>query len=128
MKKTIQIKVDGIEFEAILNKSRTAQAIWKALPIVARINTWGDEIYFDISAKLELENGQELVEVGDLGYWPTGSAFCIFFGPTPMSRGEEIRPASAVSVFGKVVGDTTILRKASSNSQVIVERKTEVSI
>ena len=125
MKKTIQIKVDGIEVETILNNSRTAQAIWEALPIVASINTWGDEVYFAIPVKLELEKGQELVAVGDLGYWPTGNAFCIFFGPTPMSRGEEIRPASAVTVFGKVVGDATVLRKASSGAQIIVERKTE---
>ncbi|GAI53888.1 unnamed protein product [marine sediment metagenome] len=124
MKRTIQIKVNGIELKAILNNSRTAQAIWEALPIVAHINTWGDEVYFTIPVKLELEKGQELVEIGDLGYWPTGSAFCIFFGPTPMSRGEEIRPASAVTVFGKVVGDATILRKASSGAQVIVDRKT----
>ncbi len=125
MKRTIQIKVDGIEFEAILNNSRTAEAIWGALPIVAHINTWGDEVYFTIPVKLGLEQGQELVEIGDLGYWPTGSAFCIFFGPTPMSRGEEIRPASAVAVFGKVVGDATVLKKTSSGAQVIVERKTE---
>ncbi|MBA7512534.1 hypothetical protein ES705_04540 [subsurface metagenome] len=125
MKRTIQIKVNGIELKAILNNSRIAQAIWGALPIVARINTWGDEVYFTIPAKLELEKGQELVEIGDLGYWPPGSAFCIFFGPTPMSRDEEIRPASAVTVFGKVVGDATVLRKASSGAQVIVDRKTE---
>ncbi len=125
MKRTIQIKVNGIELKAILNNSRTAQAIWEALPIVARINTWGDEVYFTIPVKLELEKGKELVEIGDLGYWPTGSAFCIFFGPTPMSRGEEIRPASAVAVFGKVVGDATILKKASSGTQIIIERKTK---
>jgi len=125
MKRTIQIKVNGIELEAILNDSRTAQAIWEALPIVARINTWGDEVYFAIPVKLELEKGKEVVEMGDLGYWPTGSAFCIFFGPTPMSRGEEIRPASAVAVFGKVVGDATILKKANSGAQIIIERKTE---
>ncbi len=125
MKRTIQIKVNGIDLEAILNNSRTAQAIWEALPIVARINTWGDEVYFSIPVKLELEKGKELVEIGDLGYWPTGSAFCIFFGPTPMSRGEEIRPARAVTVFGKVAGDATVLKKASSGAQIIVERKTE---
>ena len=125
MKRTIQIKVNGIELEAILNDSRTAQAIWEALPIVTRINTWGDEVYFAIPVKLELEKGKELVEIGDLGYWPTGSAFCIFFGPTPMSRGEEIRPASAVAVFGRVVGDATILKKANSGAQITIERKTK---
>ena len=125
MKRTIQIKIDGIELEATLNDSKTAEAIWEALPITARANTWGDEIYFKIPVELELEKGQEVVEMGDLAYWPTGSAFCIFFGPTPMSRGEEIRPASAVTVFGKVVGDATSLKKASSGAQIVIGRKTE---
>ncbi len=125
MKRTIQIKVNSIELEATLNNSRTAEVIWEALPITAHANTWGDEVYFAIPVKLELERGQELVEIGDLAYWPTGSAFCIFFGPTPMSRGEEIRPASAVAVFGKVVGDATVLKKASSGAQISVERKME---
>jgi len=123
MNRTIRIKVNTIELEAVLNNSRTAEAIWEALPIVARLNTWGDEIYFTIPVKLELEKGQELVKIGDLGYWPPGNAFCIFFGPTPMSRGEEIRPASAVTVFGKVVGDATVLKRASSATQIIIERK-----
>ena len=125
MNRTIQIRVNGIELEAILNNSRTAGAIWETLPIIARANTWGDEIYFTIPVNLKLEKGQELVEVGDLGYWPSGSAFCIFFGPTPMSRGEEIRPASAVTVFGKVVGDATVLKGVNSGAEIIIERKVE---
>ncbi len=125
MNRTIQIRVNGIELEAILNNSRTADAIWETLPIIARANTWGDEIYFTIPVNLKLEKGQELVEVGDLGYWPSGSAFCIFFGPTPMSRGEEIRPASAVTVFGKVVGDATVLKGVNSGAEIVIERKVE---
>jgi hypothetical protein len=123
MKRTITIKAGAIELEAILNDSRTADVIWDALPFEAHASTWGDEIYFAIPVNPEPEQGQEIVELGDLGYWPPGSAFCIFFGPTPMSRGEEIRPASAVTVFGKVAGDATILKKVESGTQVIVERK-----
>lgn len=125
MNRTILIKVNGIELDATLNSSRTAEAIWTALPITANANTWGDEIYFTIPVKSELDKGQELVELGDLGYWPPGNAFCIFFGPTPMSGGEEIRPASAVTVFGKVAGDATVLKRVSSGTQIIIERKTE---
>ena len=124
MQRNITIKVGAIELEAILNDSRTADAIWEALPFVANINTWGDEIYFAIPVNLELEQGQEVVELGDLGYWPPGSAFCIFFGPTPMSRGEEIRPASAVTVFGRVVGDATTLKEVEPGTKIIIERKT----
>ena len=125
MEKVIKIKIDSFELEAILNNSRTAEAIWEVLPIVARANTWGDGIYFSIPVHLELEDGQELVEKGDLGYWPTGNAFCIFFGPTPLSRGTEIRPASAVTIFGKVVGDATGLKSVRTGAEVNVERKAE---
>lgn len=125
MNRTIQIRVNDIELEATLNNSRTAEAIWETLPIIAQANTWGDEIYFTIPVNLKLEKGQELVEVGDLGYWPSGSAFCIFFGPTPVSRGEEIRPASAVTVFGKVVEDATALKRVNSGTKITIERKVE---
>lgn len=124
MERTITIKAGAVELEAILNDSRTADVIWEALPFVASTNTWGDEIYFAIPVNLELEQGQEVVELGDLGYWPLGSAFCIFFGPTPMSRGEEIRPASAVTVFGRVAGDATTLKQVESGTKISIERKT----
>jgi uncharacterized protein len=89
MEKKIKIKAGAVEAAAILNDSATAQKIWASLPIETRASTWGDEIYFAIPVKAPLEkNAQELVEVGDLGYWPSGNAFCIFFGPTPMSRGQ----------------------------------------
>ena len=102
----MRIRSGGIEMVADLNDSRTAQAISEALPLSARANTWGDEIYFPIPVEQKLDQtAVELVEVGDLGYWPTGRAFCIFFGPTPLSRGDEIRPASAINIVGKVLGD-----------------------
>jgi hypothetical protein len=124
MEKIVKIKTGGIELEAILNTSKTADAIWKALPITAQANTWGDEIYFSIPVKIELEQGQEVVGLGDLGYWPPGSAFCIFFGLTPMSRNNEIRPASAVTVFGRVTGNPAILKRIKPGMQIIIEPKT----
>ncbi len=119
--RTIRITAGSVSATAQLNDSKTADAIWDALPIEARGNTWGDEIYFSIPVKLGSENGQEVVEVGDLGYWPPGTAFCIFFGPTPASRGNEVRPASPVNVFGHVDGDATVFRRAGS-SKVVIER------
>ena len=124
MVRTVQIEVGNIKLEAVLNNSETAEAIWGTLPLKARINTWGDEIYFIIPVNLELEKGQDLVEVGDLGYWPAGKAFCIFFGPTPMSRGTEIRPASAVTVFGRVAGNPAVLRGVNTGTEIIIEKKT----
>ena len=122
MSKTITIKAGKIEVVAELNETKTARAIWDALPVKGRANTWGDEIYFSIPVRLEEEDAQEVVGMGDLGYWPPGTAFCLFFGPTPMSVGEEIRPASAVNVFGRVIGDARVLKQVASGAEVIVEK------
>jgi hypothetical protein len=104
--KRILIRSGEIEMRAELNDSSTALALFTALPLSARAATWGDEIYFRVPVEGKLDaTAAELVEVGDLGYWPSGSAFCIFFGPTPISRKDEIRPASAVNLIGKVIGD-----------------------
>lgn len=123
MDKRIRIRANTIEVTAELNDTRTAEAIWEALPVRSQVSLWGEEIYFSIPIHLELENGQELVDIGDLGYWPPGSAFCIFFGPTPASRGEEIRPASPVSVFGKVIGDAKVLSQIKQGAEITVERE-----
>ena len=68
------------------------------------------------------DDAREVVEMGDVGYWPPGQALCLFFGPTPMSRGEEIRPASPVNVIGKIDGDPTVLRSVISGAGVTVEQ------
>lgn len=123
MVRRIRIAASGIHVVAELNNTRTAEAIWEALPIKGKVSLWGDEIYFPIPVSLELEEGQEVVDIGDLGYWPQGSAFCIFFGSTPMSRGEEIRPASAVTVFGKVIDEPIRLRHVASGAEINIERE-----
>ena len=124
MARKITIEAGEVRAEAELNDTETAGLIWDCLPVEAGANTWGDEVYFDVPVKTGLENAVEVVDVGDLGYWPQGSAFCIFFGPTPMSRGSEIKPASAVNIVGKVSGDATIFR-AVSDGQAIRLSKAE---
>ena len=120
--KRIKITAGGVSTEAELNDSKTAEAIFAALPITAKASTWGDEIYFSIPVSLGEDNGRATVDMGDLGYWPPGSAFCIFFGPTPMSQSpNEIRPASPVNVFGKVSGDPKVFKKVRSGEQVTLE-------
>ena len=121
MGKKIKIKAGNVEVAAELNDTKTAQAIWDALPIKGHASCWGDEIYFSIPVSLEEEDAQELVGMGDLGYWPPGTAFCLFFGPTPMSRGQEIRPASPVNVFGRIIGDPTVLKQVASGAEIAVE-------
>jgi hypothetical protein len=125
MGRKIRIKAGSILVTAELNETRTAEAVWQALPITGKANRWGEEIYFSIPVSLEEEDAREVVSAGDLGYWPPGTAFCIFFGPTPMSRGEEIRPASPVNVFGKIIGDAKVLRQVTSGTEIIINKETE---
>jgi hypothetical protein len=120
MGRRVRITAGEVEATAELNSTATAEAIWQALPIKGRANLWGDEIYFSIPVTLELEAGQELVSMGDLGYWPEGKAFCIFFGPTPVSRGNEIRPASPVTVFAKMIGDAVVFKKVATGTGITV--------
>jgi len=125
MAKKMRIKSGSVEVTAELNDSKTAEAIWKALPLKSRANRWGDEIYFSIPVSLGADNATENVKVSDLGYWPAGNGFCIFFGPTPISEGKEPRPASPCNLFGKVVGDATVLRRVASGSEITVEKLAE---
>jgi len=118
----LRIVAGPVSARATLDDSRTGRAIAEALPIEAAAQTWGDEIYFAIPVSLPEDDAQEVVERGDLGYWPPGRAFCIFFGPTPASRGEECRPASPVNVFGRVEGDSTVFRGVRAGTRVRLER------
>ena len=120
--KKITITTEDLKVDASLNDSKTTQKLWDALPIEGRVNTWGDEIYFSIPVDVGLENAKAVVSDGDLGYWPPGSAFCIFFGLTPASQGDEIRPASPVNIFGKITGDPKVFKKVSSGMKIIIEK------
>ena len=120
--KKITITVEDIKMSAELNDSETAQKIWKTLPIEGNVNIWGNEIYFSTDVNIELENAKEVVSKGDLGYWLPGRAFCIFFGLTPASQGDEIRPASPVNIFGKIIGDSKVFKKVSSGAKIIIEK------
>jgi len=100
----------------------TVSAILGALPITGIVSRWGDEIYFSTSVIAPEENQKELVEIGDLGYWLPQKAFCIFFGPTLASTGDEIRPASAVNVFGRIIGDATVLNRVSEGDRIVIDR------
>ena len=122
MSNKIKITAGAVSAEATLNDSETAKKIRDALPIEASANTWGDEIYFSIPVQAESENPVEAVELGDIAYWPPGTAFCIFFGPTPASRGSEIRPASAVNPLGKIQGDPRIFKKVRSGEKIRIEK------
>jgi hypothetical protein len=120
--KKIKIIIGDLEVPAELNSSETAAAIYKKLPIEAKGEFRGDEIFFGIGLAMDSEDPRELVQEGDLGYWPPGEAFCIFYGPTPTSREGEIRPYSPVNAIGKVIGDARVFKTVKDASKVRIEK------
>jgi len=118
----IKIKVGSLSMDAELNDTATAKKVAEALPLTTSFSTWGDEIYFSIPVDSALDDSaREVVEMGDLGYWPPGKAFCIFFGLTPMSSPGKIMPASAVNMIGRVSGDAQAFKKVMNERQVTLE-------
>ncbi len=120
----VTIKSGSFSWAATIFDTPTGRLIYQALPLKGAANRWGGEIYFDIPVRAALESGaSDVVSRGDLGYWPTGNAFCIFFGQTPVSRGGEIRAASAVNVFGRIEGELGNLNAVNDGDGVVIVKK-----
>ncbi|MGI5940526.1 MAG: cyclophilin-like fold protein [Thermoleophilia bacterium] len=121
MKREIQITMGNVSVRAQLDETASASAVWAALPLQATASRWGDEIYFSVPVQLPEEAGaRQDMMVGELGYWPAGTAFCIFFGPTPVSDGPEPRAYSNVNPFGHVVDDLDALHSVRDGDPVTV--------
>ena len=119
----IRIAAGEVTIHAELNDSPTADLVWEELPIQASANTWGDEIYFEIPVTAAAsEDADPAVPLGAIAYWPPGRAMCLFFGPTPVSSGGEIRAASAVNLIGNLEGDATVLKAVRGGTPITVER------
>lgn len=120
---TLRISAGSVIASAELNDSPTARLLWDALPVDGKANRWGDEIYFAIPVDADEEpESRAEVEVGAIAFWPPGNAFCIFWGPTPASRGSQPVAASPVNVLGKIEGDAKQFDRIASGTRVWLER------
>ncbi|MEW6002556.1 MAG: cyclophilin-like fold protein [Nitrospirota bacterium] len=123
MASQIKITAGNVELRAELYDTDCAKTITEALPIETGFNTWGDEFYFEIPVRKPLdETATTDVKVRDIGYWPPGNALCLFFGPTPISKGSEPVPASEVNLVGKILGDATLLKNVKGSAKIRIER------
>ena len=119
----VKIECGHLVMEATLFETDTGKMVFDALPLDLSFNTWGDEIYFQIPVEAGLDDtAREEVSEGDLGYWPNMPAFCIFFGPTPVSTGNRPVAASPVNVFGRLLHvDPERLSSIPEGENVVVE-------
>jgi len=120
--KRMRLKTPKQDFIIELNDTETADSIWYALPFEAYANCWGDEIYFEVPVKMPLERGKRVMEVGEVAFWPDGSALCFFFGPTPVSDGDRPVAYSDVTPVGMIIEEATGLKKVGDRSRLTVER------
>jgi hypothetical protein len=121
----IKISAESVTAVATLNDSATADAVWEALPVAAEGSRWGEEIYFEIPVRqAQAADARDVLEAGELGYWPVGHAFCIFWGPTPASLGDEIRAYSPVNVFGHLDGDPRSFADVPDGARLSIEKAT----
>ena len=110
MNRELRVRAGDIEARAWLNDTDTASKVFGILPVSSQVNVWGEEIYFAIPVETGLEDARETVDLGDIAYWPQGNVLCIFFGKTPVSEGDEIRPISPVNIIGRIEGDRDLFR------------------
>jgi hypothetical protein len=123
MKKII-ITAGKLDFMAELNDSPTAQSVYDALPMTGSVNLWGDEIYFSIPVHIEQEpDAIQDVEIGDLGFWPAGDAFCIFFGRTPVSKNDKPKAYSPVNIFGHITGEISALKNIKTGTKIHITKE-----
>lgn len=117
----IKIVTASTEAFAELNDTKTAFAVAEALPFESIAHRWGEEVHFEIPLEFETEDGKEVLEVGDIAYWPPGKSMCIFFGPTPSIKGDEVRVYSPVNVFGRIIEDARIFGSVRDGERIRVE-------
>jgi hypothetical protein len=119
----IKITAGSVSLTAELDDTALAETVAAKLPIETTPNEWGDEFYFGIPVRADLdETATKKVKVGDIGFWPPGNAMAIFFGPTPMSSGADPVPASAVCLIGRITGDATLLKQARGARIIRIEK------
>jgi len=124
MPRCLHITIEELNLTAELTETPSAGALWDALPLQAQAHRWGDELYFTVPFQSPLENDAcEIVQEGDVAYWPDGPALCFFFGPTPVSRPDEIRAASAVNICGRILGESSLLRQINDSTTVTLTRE-----
>jgi uncharacterized protein len=119
----IRVTVGTVSLEGEFVDTPCGKALSALFPLKNAFNVWGDEFYFSVPLDYPLDDtATRRVSIGDIGYWPPGPAMAIFFGPTPMSDGDEPVPASEVNLVGRLFGDVTVLRSEKKAGTISIDK------
>jgi hypothetical protein len=119
----LKMTIGPVKIEAELFDTPTADAIYAKLPFTSTASTWGDEVYFSTPVHVRREaDAKDVVEAGELAFRVEGDSIAIGFGPTPISRGKEIRLAARTNIWGKALGSVSELRQVKDGDPISVEK------
>ncbi len=122
----LKMTIGKIVIRAEIFDTRTAKDIWQSLPFESSAHVWGKEVYFSTPVKVQLEpEAKDVVEAGDLAFWVEGQSIAIGFGPTPVSRGNEIRLVSPTNIWARALDDVTQLASIREGAKIRVEALVE---
>lgn len=115
------IEINGTQFEVEMYENSAARSLLESLPQQISMSRWGDEFYGTLAQKVNYAGDplQDVFAVGEIALWPDGNALCIFFGPTPASRGGEPRMASPGVALGKIKGDPSVFKSYGLSLQSV---------
>ena len=109
------------EASAILEDTPNARALVSALPVNAKAQTWGEEVYFELPVRAKLEAGaQQVVPAGSVCFWVEGSSLALPWGRTPVSEGDESRLVTRCNVLGRIDGEPRQLASVRSGDSITV--------
>jgi hypothetical protein len=120
---SINLKFSNYTLNIKLRSTNTANAIKNILPFKSIVKTWGDEIYFEIPIKknLDLESdAKDVINLGEIAYWIDGKCIAIGYGKTPISQNNEIRLAAKTNIWGDAVLDVKELGKIRDGDEIII--------
>jgi len=119
----IEISWESGRLTAILNDTPTARLVWEALPHTASASTWGEEVYFELPVRAELEDdARQVVDPGTVCFWTGGNSLALPYGPTPASQGDECRLVTEVNIIGSIEGDPRALSSVRDGIAIRVAR------